>query len=162
MTVFSQDTTTIELAQVNYKNQWRIIDKKGNFMFGGKPVSYPCLCFTDKLAQSYQNKSFGFMDLDGKQVIPNKYRIAHCFVFGYAAVEAENGKWGIINRKDSFVVPPIYDFAGNFGMEGLAGVMQKGKIGFVDRTGKLIIPFKYYWLASFNVYPMYSVFTDGL
>jgi hypothetical protein len=29
---YSQDTSTIEFAQVYYKKQWRIIDRQGNFI----------------------------------------------------------------------------------------------------------------------------------
>ncbi len=165
MTIISkaQNTSDLIFAQVYYKNAWRIIDTNGNFMLSQKygVGSYQNLCFTDGLALSFSENKFGFTDFKDKQVIPNKYDAAQCFQFGYASV-AVGQKWGIINREDKFIIQPEYDYAGNFGPEGLAGLIKDGKLGFVDTTGKLVIPFKYYWVSSFNSFPKYPIFTDGL
>lgn len=158
-----QDTSEIIFAQVYYEKAWRIIDINGNFMLSQKygVGSYQNLCFTDGLALSFSENKFGFTDFTDKQVIPNKYDAAQCFQFGYASV-AVGQKWGIINREDKFIVQPEYDYAGNYGSEGLAGLVKDGKLGFADTTGKIVIPFKYYWVSSFNSYPKYPIFTNGL
>lgn len=159
----AQNTSEITFAQVYYKEAWRIIDTNGNFMLSQKygVGSYQNLCFTDGLALSFSESKFGFTDFKDKQVIPNKYDAAQCFQFGYASV-AVGQKWGIINRHDQFIIQPEYDYAGNFGPESLAGLVKDGKLGFTDTTGKIVIPFRYYWVSSFNSYPKYPIFTNGL
>jgi hypothetical protein len=160
---YSQDTSTIEFAQVYYNKAWRIIDKRGNFILnqGYGVGSYQSLCFGDKLAVSYQNKKFGFTDFTNKQVIPNKFDFVQCFVLGYAPVAVDK-KWGIINKEGKFVVEPIYDYVGVFALEKVAPVIKDGKIGLVDTTGKLVTPFKYYWKIPFATHPDYPFFINGL
>lgn len=159
----AQDTSDIIFAQVYYKEAWRIIDTNGNFILSQKygVGSYQSLCFTDGLALSFSENKFGFTDFRDKQVIPNKYDAAQCFQFGFAPV-AVGQRWGIINREDKFIVQPEYDYAGTFGPKGLAGLIKDGKLGFADTTGEIVIPFKYHWVPSFNTYPNYPIFTDGL
>lgn len=159
----AQSTSEIIFAQVYYDKAWRIIDTSGNFMLSQRygVGSYQHLCFMDGLAMSYDEGKFGFTDFEDNQVIPNKYDAAQCFQFGYAAV-AVGKKWGIINREDKFVVQPEYEYAGNYGREGLAGLIKDGKLGFADTAGKIVIPFRYQWVPSFNTYPNYPIFTDGM
>ena len=160
---YSQDTSTIEFAQVYYSKAWRIIDRQGKFILNQEygVGSYRELCFGDKLAVSYKNKKFGFTDFANKQIIPNKFDAVQCFVLGYAPVAVDN-KWGIINKEGKFVVEPIYDYTGAFGLEKVAGVIRDNKIGLVDTTGKLVVPFKYYWTIPFSTYPNYPIFINGL
>ena len=160
---FTQDTATIEFAQVFYNNAWRIIDRQGKFILnletGAGP--YENLCFGDKLAISYKNKKYGFINFSNKQVIPNKFDGVHCFVYGYAPAAIGN-KWGIINKTGKFVVQPIYDYVGIFDDQKLAPVIKDNKIGFVDTTGKLVVPFKYYWTRSLSTFPDYPILLHGL
>lgn len=160
---YSQDTSTIEFAQVYYNKAWRIIDRQGKFILDQEygVGSYRELCFGDKLAVSYKNKKFGFTDFTNKQIIPNKFDAVKCFVLGFAPVAVGN-KWGIINKAGQFVVEPIYDYTGAFGFERVAGVIKDNKISLVDTTGKLIAPFKYYWTRPFSTYPDYPFFIHGL
>lgn len=162
-TTFSQDTSTLEFAQVYYKKAWRIIDRQGKFILNQEygVGSYRELCFGDKLAVSYQNKKFGFTDFENRQIIPNKFDAVQCFVLGFAPVAVGN-KWGIIDKAGQFVVEPIYDYAGAFGFEKVACVIKDNKIALVDTTGKLIAPFKYYWTRPFSTYPDYPFFIHGL
>ncbi len=160
---YTQDSSTIEFAQVYYNKAWRIIDKQGKFILNQEygVGSYQSLCFSERLAVSYKNKKFGFTDFANKQVIPNRFEAVHCFVSGYAPV-AVGHKWGIINKEGKFVVEPIYDYAGAFGPEKVAGVIKDNKIGLVDTTGKIVVPFKYYWIMAFSTYPDYPIFINGL
>jgi hypothetical protein len=159
----SQDTSSIEFAQVYYKKAWRIIDKQGNFILNQEygVGSYQSLCFTDKLAVSFKNGKYGFTDFSNNQVIPNKFDAVHCFVLGYAPASV-NKKWGIINKMGKFVVEPIYDYVGIFGLENVAPVIKDNKIGLVDTTGRLVVPFKYYWRSSMFTIPDYPMFMHGL
>jgi len=159
---FSQDTSSLEFAQVYYNKAWRIIDRQGKFILNQHygVGSYESLCFSDELAISCRGGKFGFTDFSNRQVVANQFDAVHCFFAGFASV-ARDRKWGIINRAGKFIVPPIYDYAGNFGPGKLAGVIKDQKIGFVDTSGKLVIPFNYYWRRPFSTYPDYPFFIQG-
>ena len=70
-TLICKAQDSLEFAQVYYKNAWRIIDNKGNFILGqGYGVGmFQNLCFSDKLAMSIKDNKVGFIDFKGKQVI---------------------------------------------------------------------------------------------
>jgi hypothetical protein len=96
-----------------------------------------------KLFPVYQESNnqitgMGFMDLNGKLVIPYKYHQADNFVDGYAMV-AINNKWGIIDEKDKVVVPLQYEAVGGSRFTGdWFSVKQNGKWTFVNKNGKFI------------------------
>ena len=95
--------------------------------------------------------SRGYIDRDGKLVIPMQFGIAADFKEGLAQVcigkcdwEKEsgyNGKFGFIDHSGHFVINPQYDNANDF-KNGFASVtLGKGndaKSGYIDKTGKII------------------------
>jgi hypothetical protein len=159
----AQDTTYIEFAQVFYKKQWHVIDKKGNFLFNPRYQvgSYQNFCFSDSAVMTFENEKFGFNVFNDSVLIPATYELAHCFTLGFAPVQI-NGKWGFIDKNNRFLVEPVYDFAGSFGIDSLAPVFKDERLGFINTQGKLVIPCQYYWYPSHTVFPHYPVFTDGL
>lgn len=163
LAAFSQDTASLEFAQVYYKNAWRIIDKQGNFILNQEygVGSYWNLCFSEQLAVSFQNGKYGFTDFSNKQIIPHQFDEVRCFAGGYAPA-AIGGKWGIIDRSGKFVVQPEYEKTGIFGPEGVAPVVKDKKISMVDTTGRLIAPFRYYQVPSFPTTPDLLFFNFGL
>lgn len=91
----------------------------------------------------------GFVDKNGRIVIPPKYDDMGFFTEGLAPVGI-NGKHGYINKKGNIVVPLIYDYTYQF-KEGLGGVMLNSKSGFIDKNGNVIIPIIYsYFYQGFN------------
>ena len=70
-TLICKAQDSLEFAQVYYKNAWRIIDNKGNFILdqGYGVGMFQNLCFSDKLAMSIKDNKVGFIDFKGKQVI---------------------------------------------------------------------------------------------
>lgn len=90
-------------------------------------------------------KKWGYMNLNGRIIIPNKYQYAGRYSNGLAPVK-QRGKFGFVNWKDSVVISFKYDFADNFS-KGLARVSVNTKDGllhgFVDTLGKVIIPISY-------------------
>lgn len=59
------------------------------------------------------NGKSGYIDIDGKTVIPFIYDFAFYFFEGLAAVK-KDGKWGYINPSGETVIPFIYDEANYF------------------------------------------------
>jgi WG containing repeat len=105
----------------------------------------------EKLYMIIFNKSYGFIDKNGKVVIEPKYDIADHFLEGRAPVKTQE-KWGFIDKSGEIVIEPKFDRAYSFN-GGLASVKIEGKYGFIDKTGKVVIE------------PMYDLaiqFSEGL
>ncbi len=54
---------------------------------------------------------FGFVDKNGKVVIPPRYEEVMPFVRGISAVKRD-GKWGFVDKRGKEIVSPTYEFAG--------------------------------------------------
>jgi hypothetical protein len=101
--------------------------------------------------QDTTKSSRGYIDRDGKLVIPMQFGIAASFSEGLAQVcvgtcqwekdSGYSGKFGFIDHSGHFAINPQYDNAGDF-KNGFALVtLGKGndaKSGYVDKTGKII------------------------
>lgn len=94
----------------------------------------------------------GFINKDGKVVVPIIYDYVEDFSEGYAAVGI-NGKYGFINRSGKLVIPLEYDNIRGF--EGkLAPVAKQGKWGYIDKSGEEVIPLLYddfYWFGDRSI-----------
>ena len=108
-------------------------------------------CLHEGLATYTQKGRFGYVDKNGKLVIPIQYDSAEPFAHGRAIV-SKRGSYGIINKRGKAVVPLFYDYAEGY-QEGWAQVFQGRTVAFIDYNGKkkLIIA---------NRCP--SAFSDGL
>ena len=87
------------------------------------------------------NGKYGFIDKNGKEVIPCNYDGASIFNEGLAAIKL-NGKWGFIDRDGIEVIPHRYEEVYAFG-EGFVAIKLNGKWGFIDKSGREVIPCKY-------------------
>jgi len=81
-----------------------------------------------------RNDKKGYLDLQGRVIIPVVYDGVREFTEGLAAVEKDE-KWGYIDRAGQFVIPFAYDDAGLFG-SGLAAVKAGKRTGFIKRSGE--------------------------
>ncbi len=97
--------------------------------------------FTDGLAAVGLNEKYGFINQQGKEIIPLKYDHTYSFHDRLAAVTL-NGKHGFIDQKGNVIIPLQYDNAYSF-FDGLAPVSLNKKFGFIDQKGNIIIPLKY-------------------
>jgi hypothetical protein len=156
----AQDSTYFEYALVLDGNEWRPIDRQGNFIFE-RGVTLGGTCSDEGLIITCRDGKCGYIDLQKREVLPRRYDAAYCFNHGFARVVVGD-KWGFIDRNGNYLVQPVYDYAGDFFRYDLAGVIRDGRLGFIDTTGALVIPFKYKWYASITVYPQFPFFTDGL
>jgi len=87
------------------------------------------------------NGQYGFIDLNGKLRIANRYENIGYFSEKMSPIKI-NGKWGYIDRLERLKIQPIYEQAGVF-KDGLAIVAQHNKFGVVDNQGTVIIPLQY-------------------
>lgn len=107
--------------------------------------------FQMKLYPVIQNGRYGFMNGQGKLMIPSMYNEVGPFQEGLAVVSKDD-KFGIIDKKNQVVVDFQYDEILEF-VQNRAVVRKGDKYGVIDRLGKLIFPL---------IYEDISVRTDGL
>lgn len=96
------------------------------------------------------DRKLGFVDKDGKVVIPLEYARADNFSEGLSAVgigDLENAVYGYINKTGEMVIQPEYDDASAF-FDGIAKVAKKDaygnlKWGLIDKAGKIVAPLEY-------------------
>jgi hypothetical protein len=120
--------------------------------------------FNEGLAAVWESGSggtkWGYIDYNGKVVIPFKYDDAMQFSDGLAAVkitDKNSAKWGFIDKKGKVVIPFEYDEVKPFS-DGLAAVRigidyvgtGAGPWGYIDKKGKLVIPMEHYYATSFS------------
>jgi len=85
-----------------------------------------------------KNGKYGFVDKQGKEVIPYKYEYVGSFSEGLAKAKY-NGKFGFIDEAGKVIIPFTHEYAVSFS-EGLAIVHNNEKYGCIDKTGAAIIP----------------------
>jgi len=98
---------------------------------------------------------YGFVNRQGKVIVPLKYYVARDFSEGLAAVCKIVGKsdqilCGYINASGKEVIPLKFEYMPGDFSQGIAPAKQKGKWGFIDTKGKVVIPFQYVKADSFS------------
>lgn len=86
------------------------------------------------LALVHKNEKHGFVNPDGKLVVPTIYDDASAFSECMALVK-KNGKWGYVDSTGKLAIDLKYSDAYSFSY-GYAVVSRDNKYGFVDRNGK--------------------------
>ncbi len=75
----------------------------------------------------------GFLEKDGRAVVPFLYDRVEAFREGLARVES-GGKSGYVDQTGRVVIPLLYSYAGNF-IGGIARVTRNAASGYIDRNG---------------------------
>lgn len=82
--------------------------------------------------------NWGFVNIDGLEVIPCRFREVQNFQEGLAAVRLGRS-WGFIDKQGDVEIDFLYRRAGNFS-NGLTWVIaENGKAGFVNRQNEFVI-----------------------
>ncbi len=125
-------------AMVRLGDKYGIIDTAGNIVL---PIEYENktphgrkYVFLDSLALVEKDGKLGYVDLDGKLVVPMYFTEAFHFTEGLAAAKY-NGQWGYINLKGDIYMPFIFQIASPFRW-GRAEVVYNGNVSEVDKNGK--------------------------
>lgn len=97
---------------------------------------------------------YGFIDKEGREIIPLIYDFAESFSGDLAKVgklDAVSNKmlFGFINQKGEEIIPLTYDDADSFS-NNLAVVKFQGKWGAIDEKDNPVIKFKYDWMGDFS------------
>lgn len=92
--------------------------------------------FSEGLFLIKKNGSFGFVDVENKLRIANRYEQAKAFSEGMAAVKLRN-RWGFIDRNERLVIQPHYISVTPF-QNGISVFEMDGLFGFMTLEGKEI------------------------
>ena len=96
-----------------------------------------------------EDDHWGFVDDNGKVVVPCRYNAVANYQEGLACVESDKRKWGFVDPDGNEVIPCKWEDVGFFS-EGLAYVEDAfGRIGFIDKKGKVVIPCQWEDVAPF-------------
>ena len=125
---------------------WTLLDKNGAEIPTGnyEKVGYIFEQNEDLLAVYSQNK-LGFINKDGKEVIPCKYTGGTSFEEGLVCIAIYNTeKYGFMNKKGEFVIPMQYHQAGisTFQNDGVCRVNVGGKTVLIERKGNVVFKTK--------------------
>ncbi|HKQ03984.1 MAG TPA: WG repeat-containing protein [Blastocatellia bacterium] len=94
-------------------------------------------------AANAHHMKYGYIDLNGKLVIPLQFYKAESFSESKAAVANEYGNWGYVDKSGKRLIEPQFFQAGPFS-DGLALVAdQAGRYGFIDTTGAIRIELQF-------------------
>jgi hypothetical protein len=124
-----QEAGRCGLYTANLNKAGRLVDDFVQFNNAGN--------FSEGLARVPVQGKCGYINLDGKLVIPAQFSHASDFVDGLAAVKQGN-HWGFINLEGTIAIAPQFDRVSDF-RDGLAIAQVNGKQGFIDRSGKWAI-----------------------
>lgn len=132
-----------------------VIDKEGKELFelGYDSISEHSGAYSEGLlsvaTETPSGRKWGFVDKEGKLIIPCKFDRVDDYNEGLAVVGI-NGRCGVIDLIGSEIVPCIYQYVDSFS-EGFASVQDNSYLrGFVDRTGNLVIPCQYFSAEGFS------------
>jgi hypothetical protein len=118
------------------------IDQTGNFVIKGRII--PQGSFAGDLARVYACSDMrtvecklGFINRQGKYVVPPQFTRGEDFSEGLAAVEI-NGKWGYVDRSGAMEIAPRFDtahsFHGGFSLVEISNVRR----GWINKTGEFL------------------------
>ena len=96
-----------------------------------------------ELIPSKKENKYGYVDENGKIVIPYQWKYANKFREGLASVSNDQNYWGYINKEGQVVIPCKWKSAGSF-YDGLAPVTNNQSLyGFINKEGQIVIPCKW-------------------
>ncbi len=109
-----------------------------------------------------KNNQQGFVDMNGKLRIANRYDSVTYFSDGMAAVQIR-GRWGYVDKIERLRIQPILEEARPF-HNGLAIAKYNGSFGLTDAYGKWVLPAEYDNIERLNngTYVLYSGSLRGL
>ena len=137
------------VANVCRKRRWWFVDRQGELAAGGQTYSVARSFSPEGLAAvnsggwegddgKFYGGQWGFIDRNGREVIPRRYSDARDFHDGLAAVRGAEERWGYVNVAGTEVVPPALLAAGDFS-DGRAPTIHDEGWGFIDASGRWAI-----------------------
>jgi len=131
-------TFNSDRAIVQYlDNKYRLFTPEGDIL--SKFEYDEIVIYDDKMVRFKRNNLYGFMDIDGNEILEPKYNMIYDSHFndeGLCAV-MHNNKWGYINKNFEEVIKPIYDDI-SLPQNGYIRVKLNNKCGLLTLDGKVV------------------------
>lgn len=113
------------------------------------PGMFSYTCSEDRIPVM-ENEKIGFLDKNGKEIIPPTYDAVYKFQHGVAPVRRGSrttGKWGVIDRSGkevtAFDYGTIYPFVNGLGVAMKRDSAGNARWGVIDTLGKVVVPFRF-------------------
>lgn len=126
-------------ARINGRNAY--INKNGDTVIDSLDMVGVLFDFSNGMAQvtiAGPNHKSGFINREGKVVIPVKYHLINHFSEDLASFK-EGEKWGFLDKNGGVAIPATYDavvYEGFLG--GLCWVKKDNKWGYIDKYGEFV------------------------
>lgn len=98
--------------------------------------------FHNKMARVLRGGLWGFVNADGREVVPCRYEAVGEFSASGLCAVKHLGKWGFIAKNGTTRIPIQFSFASEFS-EGLAAVATGDSVGYINTKGIWVIPPEY-------------------
>ncbi len=105
------------------------------------------------------NGLWGYIDSQGREVIPLHYNWADDFREGRAVVRLDEN-FGLLDKEGNEVLPAVFESMDWFPEYGGVQAAYDGKVGLFDRDGQEILPMSYDWVGPMG--PLVLVRREGL
>lgn len=99
--------------------------------------------FSEGLASAKRNNKWGFINSEGKFVIPSQYDKVDYFRPSSLCAVQKNGKWGFIDKTGKEIIPIIYQEVDQQMQDVNVIVKKNGKWAIFDNLGKQLSDFVY-------------------
>jgi len=146
-----KDQTGKIVVEAKYDYVGKFSDGLGKVNMGGtvdKELKKIAKDLKDIQIEYVEGGKWGYVDVNGKEIIPLEYDNLCSFTEGIVHGET-NGKAGFLDKKGAVVIPFTFEKAKCM-KEGLAPVLQNGKWGYINSSGKLIIDYTYDGANTFS------------
>jgi hypothetical protein len=116
--------------------------------------SAPLSVFSENLLAVGNAQGFGFINTQGRVVIPPQFRVVYPFSEGLALAEKKpggsGGSFGFIDKTGKFVIPPNLLVPSAFS-QGLAPFCSgENACGYIDKSGKVAISTQFADVSAFS------------
>lgn len=125
---------------MNYDGKYALLNNQGKFLtdfiydFISRNAEEGLFCVT-------RNSKQGYIDINGKEVIPCLYKCGNDFSEGIATVNLED-KWGMIDFFNNTVIPFNYDDL-TICYNNTIAVKRDNKWGLINKRNEILIDFLY-------------------
>lgn len=137
-----EELICVTINTPSHRSVYFFTDTLGNMIT--KPETGVCYDFHDGLACILKKGKYGYMNGQGKIVIPLLYDKAGDFTNGFAIVHNEKQRAGLINTKGEEIMPCEYTYIGTTDKHGRRWVRDSTEaLGIFSEEGEEIIPCKY-------------------
>ena len=120
---------------------WWSLGKDGHFISKGDSKFQAVSPLSESFFGIVKDRKHGFVDLDNKLRIANRYDSAAQFSDGMVAIMLR-GRWGFVDKAERLAVQPVYDSVEPFA-NGISVVSRNGKFGIINKNGEEVISLEF-------------------